>query len=125
MALVNGIYDWQAHEFEVGDELDVLDTGDEIWCHATVLKIDGNAPDRVIKVHWTGWESSFDVDIEEEDFADRLTPPGMHVKKVKCWVTLLSMRKTLPKWPAVVYIRVPRSLRGQQCLQEEAKVRSV
>jgi hypothetical protein len=121
----NDGYDWTVYDFKAGEELDVLDLIDEVWCHVTVVKVHNGPKKRAITVHWTGWENDADTEILESEWADLLAPVGTHVQQVRCWVTLVNAA-SLPKWPAVVHIRQPsadpRHRRGQQALMEKTMV---
>jgi hypothetical protein len=121
----NDGYDWTEYKFKVGEELDVLDLMDEVWCHVTVVKVHNGPKGRAITVHWTGWDNNSDTEIPESAWADLLAPVGTHVQQVRCWVTLVNAA-SLPKWPAVVHIRQPstdpRHRRGQHALMEKTMV---
>lgn len=55
-----------------------------------------------IKVHYIGWESSYDEKLSVEDFSTRVFPGGMYVKKYKVWANL---SPSFPVWPCYLYLR--------------------
>ena len=55
-----------------------------------------------IKVHYIGWESSYDEKLSVEDFSTRVFPGGLYVKKYKIWANL---SPSYPVWPCYLYLR--------------------
>lgn len=103
-------------EFKPGDDIDV--EADGVYCPGKVVRCFNFNGKKHVRVHYIGWDESYDEDVED---LSRIIPGFHSVRRVKVWVMF---HEKIPFWPCVAYVRFPshNNQQGIDYLQQEKKV---